>query len=381
MLQMNKKIIHILKGKANPDTMNGVNKVVHNLATEQTRQGMDVEVWGITATPNMVRHQHNYTLRLFKARRNPFLLDHKLVDAISTLPKNAVAHLHSVFLPELYSVSRKLKTTGLPWVLTPHGGYSSESVKKNRLLKLAYKWLFEDRLTEQASSIQALGDGEFNELNQVMPPSRVVMIPNGQESSCIQKTEYSNTGPLSITYCGRLAKSQKGLDILILAIAECVRTGNDIKLSLIGDDGDRYFLETLAKNCNVDDKIVFLGKKTGKDKNVEIIKADIFIHSSRWDGLPLAVLEAAAMGLPLLLSKPTNMSRYVDKYECGLVIDHLDAQGIARTINLACVAKRKGQLLSMGHAAKEMIRSEFSWEEIARNLNERLYSRANSCVK
>ena len=47
------KIIHIVLGRANPNRMNGVNRVAHNLATAQVNKGSDVSVWGITASANL----------------------------------------------------------------------------------------------------------------------------------------------------------------------------------------------------------------------------------------------------------------------------------------------------------------------------------------
>ena len=44
------KIIHLILGRANPNRMNGVNKVVHNLATVQSQKGYTIEVWGITSS-------------------------------------------------------------------------------------------------------------------------------------------------------------------------------------------------------------------------------------------------------------------------------------------------------------------------------------------
>ena len=45
------EIIHLILGKANPNRMNGVNKVVHELATTQVEKGISAEVWGITDNP------------------------------------------------------------------------------------------------------------------------------------------------------------------------------------------------------------------------------------------------------------------------------------------------------------------------------------------
>ncbi|MBL0191806.1 MAG: hypothetical protein IPQ18_10810 [Saprospiraceae bacterium] len=55
------EVIHIVLGKANPNRLNGVNKVVYNMATEQHKAGKNVSVWGIA---NDVKH--DYPKRIFK---------------------------------------------------------------------------------------------------------------------------------------------------------------------------------------------------------------------------------------------------------------------------------------------------------------------------
>ena len=79
------KIIHLVLGKANPDRMNGVNKVAHNLAAFQFRRGHDVEIWGITPTPEDVPRDREYPIRLFKRARFRFTLGAALAKAIDAL--------------------------------------------------------------------------------------------------------------------------------------------------------------------------------------------------------------------------------------------------------------------------------------------------------
>ena len=75
------KIIHLILGKANPERMNGVNKVVHALATQQHRAGADVAVWGITADLSDNYPAREFATRLFLAKRNPFGLAAELREA------------------------------------------------------------------------------------------------------------------------------------------------------------------------------------------------------------------------------------------------------------------------------------------------------------
>jgi hypothetical protein len=76
------EIMHIVLGKANPERLNGVNKVVYNLATAQTIAGKKVEVWGIT--PDTVHNypERHFKTQLFKTSAFPFGIDKKLIEAV-----------------------------------------------------------------------------------------------------------------------------------------------------------------------------------------------------------------------------------------------------------------------------------------------------------
>ena len=211
------KVIHILKGKANHNTMNGVNLVVHSLATEQLKQGVDVEVWGISNSPK-ISHEHSYPMRLFPTTQTRFTIASSLKKAIDSYNhEQVIFHLHSVFLPELYGVSRRLKRNNLNWVFTPHGGYSSKSREKSKLVKIIYMSLFEKAFISGARKLHAIGYSEIDDLDNLSSNKKIVLIPNGQSFHDIKLTASNTTNvkhPI-FGFCGRLSSEQKGLDILI----------------------------------------------------------------------------------------------------------------------------------------------------------------------
>ena len=91
------KIIHLVLGKANPERMNGVNKVAHKLATVQTELAYEVCLWGVS---NDLLHNYperNFKTRLFQQHRQKINLDKELLKAISTLSKDTVIHFHGRF--------------------------------------------------------------------------------------------------------------------------------------------------------------------------------------------------------------------------------------------------------------------------------------------
>ena len=63
------KIIHVVLGKANPNRMNGVNKVAHNLATIQKKLSIDVEIIGLTNTPELEKIERNYNIYFFERKK------------------------------------------------------------------------------------------------------------------------------------------------------------------------------------------------------------------------------------------------------------------------------------------------------------------------
>jgi glycosyltransferase involved in cell wall biosynthesis len=366
------KIIHLLLGKANPNSMNGVNKVVHHIATRQFRAGHDVEVWGITATPQKIRHQHEYPLRLFKSVKVRFFLFNTLKRALNSLQSNDIVHMHSVFLPELYSASRILRRNGVPWVVTSHGGYARESMKKNWFAKRVYVALFETRFLSQAAVLHTIGASEVGDIKRLCQPQKIVLIPNGQDLEEVVYTPKplpAVEGPI-FGFCGRLAEKHKGLDLLIGGFASYKKQGGRGRLWLIGDGEDKTKLENQTKRLMVSETVEFLGPKFGDEKLNLIAHMDVFVHTSRWEGLPMACLEAAALSRPLLISKKTDLGEYVARHKAGVVLFENTPARIAQAMQSFEKDVGSGRASALGQNAQSMIEAEFDWALIALKLVE-----------
>ena len=87
------QIIHLVLGKANPKRMNGVNKVVNQLATTQINLGQSTTVWGIANDLAHTYPERNFPTRLFQQKRNKTLCAN-LKLAIKQLPKGVIFHIH-----------------------------------------------------------------------------------------------------------------------------------------------------------------------------------------------------------------------------------------------------------------------------------------------
>ncbi len=100
---------------------------------------------------------------------------------------------------------------------------------------------------------------------------------------------------------GTLAQLYKAPDVLIDAVATCVRQELDLKLILVGDGKHRAELEARAAKLGLGKHICFLGKLTAGDAvRAQLDQADLFVLPSFQEGLPRAMIEAMARGLPCI---------------------------------------------------------------------------------
>src|SRR5437016_4715658 len=118
------KIIHLVLGKANPNRMNGVNKVAHHHAEYLNKLGYDVEIWGITHSPSKPIIEREVTTRLFRTQFYIRGLDPSLLIAIEKLDGNVLFHIHGALIREFYLVTKMLREKKIGYVYTPHGAFN-----------------------------------------------------------------------------------------------------------------------------------------------------------------------------------------------------------------------------------------------------------------
>lgn len=322
-------IVHLVLGKANPERMNGVNKVVFSLATQQVRAGWAVQVWGISADTVVNYPPREFVTRLFRAQRNPFQLEAALLEAIAELPSDTVVHLHGGFVPANYAVANRLRARGIAYVFTPHGSYNVIALRRSRWAKRLYVRLFERQLLRHAAYVHCLGQSEVTGTRQLVPTAATFLLPYGFEMPAMPLvTDDTGCRTFRIGFCGRLDAYTKGLDALLAGFCDFLRHVPDAELWLIGDGPDRDEVAQWAALAPAG-TVKLLGSRFGSEKLALLGQLDVFAHPSRNEGLPTAVLEAAALGVPCLITEATNLGEYVQHFACGEVLADTDAAQIS----------------------------------------------------
>jgi glycosyltransferase involved in cell wall biosynthesis len=145
---------------------------------------------------------------------------------------------------------------------------------------------------------------------------------------------------------------------------------------MIGDGEDRESLARRAKRLGVERSVSFLGALFGPEKHERLMAADLFIHTSRWEGMPTAVLEAASLALPLLISEATGLGSPVAASQAGFVLRENNAEAISRALLAAEHRWHSDGLRAMGSAARTMIQDVFSWRHVTGRVVDELYGAA-----
>lgn len=364
------KIIHLVLGKANPERMNGVNKVAHHLSMSQHDLGMEVEIWGITKTPDTAVYPRPFPTLLYRAQ--PFFrdLDPKLLHAFSRLKKDAVVHIHGAFISDFYKISRLLVDLKIPYIYTPHGAFNKVALEKNKWVKKVYINRYEKTILRDAKKVQFLGQSEFDHIGTIVRLQNKIVVPNGQDFTELEfefHTMQRKHTPV-FGFCGRLDTYYKGLDMMLDGFASYVSHGGSGELWLIGDGSDRPALEAQCKKLKITDRVHFMGARYGKDKLNRIANMDVFCHPSRSEGSPTAVLEAGALGLPLIVSTATNVGVQVEQRKCGIHLRQNSARSIAKAMTEFEEIFRQDKHKKLGDNARTMVAEEFNWTAIAKRM-------------
>jgi glycosyltransferase involved in cell wall biosynthesis len=166
-----------------------------------------------------------------------------------------------------------------------------------------------------------------------------------------------------LIWTGRLA-AQKGIDILLSALADVVAAGRDFRLEIIGDGPGR---PSLLKQCNtlgLGDSIRFSGAIPKEMIRAKLASADVFVLPSRYEGMSNAALEAMEAGLPVLVTRCGGIDNYID-HNTGWVCEPNDRQGLTASL-LEMLNTPNERLSAMGLQARQLVEHRFEIEEIGR---------------
>jgi glycosyltransferase involved in cell wall biosynthesis len=187
----------------------------------------------------------------------------------------------------------------------------------------------------------------------------IPIIPNGVDATQY-KADDRDWSPPQPLFTGRIVH-QKGLDLGLRALSQL--TDLDWKWYIAGDGPQLGTLQTLAKELGIADRVVFLGWQSRADLAKWYHQSNIFLFPSRHEGMPNAVLEAMASGLPIVATRIAGSEELVLDGETGFLVpsENVDELRDALRKMLSAPELRK----SMGTASRQRVEQNYSWQKVA----------------
>jgi len=199
--------------------------------------------------------------------------------------------------------------------------------------------------------------------------ARVRFIPNGVDTdrfrprSATDDPSHAPNGwpqgsPVVVTV-GRLVPA-KGLDVLLNAWSSVVEAAPGAHLMIVGDGPLRADLEAAARTLGLADAVTFLGARP--DVPELLRRSDVYVSSSRTEGMSNALLEGLASGLPLIATRVGGAEDIVDDRVNGVLVPDGDAPALASA--LTELTTDDAERRAMGEASRRVALSRFALETI-----------------
>ncbi len=231
-----------------------------------------------------------------------------------------------------------------PYVIVPTGMLYPGTLSKKAWKKRPYYHFVVERNLRNASAIHYTAEDEANKTHSFLNlQNRQIIIPNGidlsefsdlpqREKLQIRYPQLKNKQ--TILFLGRLNRI-KGLDILIKAYAMIAKEKEDAHLLIVGDSADRYAkkVNKWIRGYGIVDRVSFTGMLTGQEKIEAYAGSDIFVLPSYSENFGMAVVEAMACGLPVVISNRVGIAKKIEQNNAGIIIE-TNAQDLYRGIKL-----------------------------------------------
>ena len=269
---------------------------------------------------------------------------------------------HEVYRPAYLRMGALLRKKGIPYIVVPHGELQKEAQQKKRLKKMAANLLLFGRFVSGACAVQCLSEWEKAETAF----GRVKFVgTNGVTIPPLRKESFRPDG-LRFLYIGRLEERVKGLDLMIDAVRRegALLRERHCTLSIYGPDyqGRYARVEELIRQAGVEDIVRLDHELTGAAKERELLDADVFIQTSRSEGMPLGILEAMSYGLPVLITEGTSLASLVAHSGAGWTAA-TEPAAIAGALRAAVV--QADTLGERSVCARRLAESRFDWPAVA----------------
>ena len=295
--------------------------------------------------------------------------------ALKTLARERAAradvlHSHGLWMWSDYLAAHSARAAGKPHVISPHGMLEPWALANSARKKAVMRRLFQDRALRDARALHALCAAERDEMRALGLTNSIAIIPNGVNLSDFANlpdaAEFEARFPAIknrrvLLFMARL-HPKKGL----LPLLEAWRAVADNAWILViaGPDegGHRAVLEAAVAQFGVEQSVVFTGMLDGALKRAALARADAFVLPSHSEGFSIAILEAMACRLPVLL---TPRCHFPDAVKAGAALEAPPQSAQFGEQLRILLEMSEAQRAQMGARGYDLVAQSYSWSRVA----------------
>jgi glycosyltransferase involved in cell wall biosynthesis len=217
--------------------------------------------------------------------------------------------------------------------------------------------------------VVVLAQVELRAYREFVPEQEVVALPNGIDCrpyAGVPTVLSDSSHPMQLVYIGRVAR-EKGLYETLQGLRLAHELGVDARLVIAGTGAEEPRLRRYAQALGIANRVCFVGPVFGNDKVKLLSGADAMVLASYSEGLPYALLEAMAAGVPVIATPVGAIPDVVSDGIHGFLVPPRDGKAIAEC--LAVLAGDREKLSWMSRACRRRVRAAFSIERLAQEFS------------
>lgn len=252
-----------------------------------------------------------------------------------------------------------LTFTGVPMIHTIHNQAEQEAVSLDQKIG---RFLFRQGKALPVALSPQIRDSIVRLYG--LPEGQIPVVRNGIDlSRCQVKTDYSLHDPVELIHVGRFYP-QKNHEAILDALVLLNQRGLSARVRFFGEGPRMEEIQEKAASLGIDSQVRFEG--VTDNVFVPMSQSDLFVLPSRWEGLPMTVIEAMGTGLPVIASDVGGLRDMVEDGKSGILIEPT-AQALAQAV--MTLARDEETRQAMGEHARRAAQA-FGAEEMARRYEE-----------
>jgi len=346
-----------------PPKLGGLEKVVRVLASTQKQMGKAVSV--ITSNQGIndgeIPKDDFEVTRLKSVSIANTTIMPMLLFKLLSIKRSDTAHVHIVqaYTPEIVWLASKVKR--FKYIVHIHLD-APPSGPAGFLLRV-YKPLILGRVLRAAKFVIVFtSDQKADVIKKYdIDPARVKVVPNGVEDTFYYDEPRTMHKKPRLLFVGRL-NYQKNLQQLLHALDG---VSDQFDTTIVGSGELESNLKALTKELKLKN-VTFTGRQEGDELLGHYKKSDIFVMSSEREGMPLVLLEAMAMGLPVVATNVTGSKDVVKDGKTGLLVPYNDANAFRHAL---LKIKADSKLYETMSQESRKLADKSSWEKVAAQIS------------